>query len=800
MSTPHVVMVVGNDVTRDSRVKKSAASIALAGARVTVVGMSPTGIDTVTRMGDVVIRHVPLDDRHRRDRRGSTGLSKRDYLRDRRRLLRDIEAKRTALQSVNAQVRETQHATRRSQDAALDRELARALESFEGESELRRQQRLQHNEATAQRVGDLKQRHADWRTNRAETPPQWLDRVASLTARAGVSSVRVGHRARMAINRKALDRARRQLEARRAATRAANAAAKEAAASSFLEQRETLMDGATQELEDLRTSLRELDGRWRAGREAEPEVAELAELDWRDELATLMDMQDAYLPVLAELAPDVIHAHDVHVIGIAAMATRRRARDGAAPVLVYDAHEFVPGMALKSPRRLAAYVQLEREFIGDADAVITVSEPLAELLRRDHDLDGDRCRVVLNAPLVPEADTRPDIPSLRETVGLADDASLVVYSGGATEARGLIELVDAIALLPSVHLAIVSNLGTEFGRRLLRHVAERDLGGRVHTAPMVASEDVPAYLSSADLGIHPLRAGFVNHEIALPNKLFEYLHAGIPIVSSDVAAMSDFVRRHDVGEVFASGDAVSLADAITRGLQRHDAIAAGLRDPERLRTYSWQTQANALVALYRDLGILDEPLDQVDLSERMRSQLRDTGTPRRSRTALLAGPRNHGARLSRLAEAFGPAELGIDAFDVQAVVGTPGSDDADIRVGSVRLGRIAWQTQHLRRVVERYSHVLSEDGESLFGGLNGGRLEDDLPMLRAHDILAAAVLSAHDDLPTRIRQLREHGVVLLSFDAAVAAEHGLTWLPEHDLPDGRDALEALRTIFTASDH
>jgi hypothetical protein len=89
--------------------------------------------------------------------------------------------------------------------------------------------------------------------------------------------------------------------------------------------------------------------------------------------------------------------------------------------------------------------------------------------------------------------------------------------------------------------------------------------------------------------------GSPNHDQALPNKLFEYLHAGLPLVVADAKLMADFVRSNCLGEVFRSGDPAGLADAVRRALEpgRPHAARADLA-----ARYSWQAQEGKIADLY----------------------------------------------------------------------------------------------------------------------------------------------------------------------------------------------------------
>lgn len=319
---------------------------------------------------------------------------------------------------------------------------------------------------------------------------------------------------------------------------------------------------------------------------------------WREVLPVVVEDERAVGPVLDELEPDLVHVHDVFMLGAAAAAVRRARERGRSVRLVYDAHEYIPGLAVLPPRTIGAYAALEREFIGDADRVVTVSEPLADALLADHDL-ARRPAVVLNAPTVVEPPA--GFRTVRQVVGLDDDVPLLVYAGGVNRARGVDTAVAALGDLPGVHLVLVANKNNLVVQEALAQARASGVGDRVHTAPFVAPELVVPYVASATVGLSTLLRA-PNHDVAVTNKFCEYLLAGLPIVTSDTPAQADLVREHRLGEVYTAGDAADLVRATRRVLEDLDALRARVRGAEGLgRRFSWSAQAAVIRDLYGEL-------------------------------------------------------------------------------------------------------------------------------------------------------------------------------------------------------
>lgn len=319
---------------------------------------------------------------------------------------------------------------------------------------------------------------------------------------------------------------------------------------------------------------------------------------WKSVLPEIIDQDLAVGPVLARLDPDVIHVHDVFMIGIAVRAAQRAALQGRAVKVVYDAHEFVPGLAMVPPRQVAAYADLERSFIHEVDRVVTVSPELADLLQSTHSLPR-RPDVVLNAPIVDDPSVR--IVGIRDVCGLAADVPLVVYGGGVHAARGVQTVLAALEHLPEVHLAIVVRGMYAYSKELRAAADRAGYGDRVHFAPFVPPAFVPRYLSSATVGVSPLLHA-INHDVAITNKFCEYLQGGLPIVTSDTPAQADLVRDLGLGEVHVAGDVADCARAIRACLDSASETRARIEaDGELRHRFSWSAQAETLRTVFDEV-------------------------------------------------------------------------------------------------------------------------------------------------------------------------------------------------------
>ena len=333
---------------------------------------------------------------------------------------------------------------------------------------------------------------------------------------------------------------------------------------------------------------------------------------WRRLDPSLHDFEIGFCREIDRLEPDIIHANDYRVLGVAARAKLRAATRGRDVKMVWDAHEYVPGLAPVSwwPSWLAAQIGYEREFARYSDAVVTVSPALAELLRDGHGL-SELPAVVQNCPQRDEIglDGVDSVLDLRAACGISADTPLLAYCGGITPVRGVTLMVDALPDLPGVHVAFVS-LHPNGNRRNIDELEttakQLGVGDRVHFLPYVQHWQVVPYLSSADAAVSPL-LHLPNHEIALSNKFFEYSHARLPLVTSDVRTMSEVVRKTEQGEVFEAGDREGYLRAVRAVLADPQKYRAAYDQPGLLEQWTWNAQAAVLEQVYSRLMPVPAP-------------------------------------------------------------------------------------------------------------------------------------------------------------------------------------------------
>ncbi|MFI9582104.1 glycosyltransferase family 4 protein [Streptomyces sp. NPDC052236] len=319
---------------------------------------------------------------------------------------------------------------------------------------------------------------------------------------------------------------------------------------------------------------------------------------WRQLEPYLWDFELAFAKHIDDLQPDLIHSHDFRMLGVGARAAVRARAAGRPVKLIWDAHEFVGGLQPGHERWLPAHVAWEKEHAVFADAVITVSPSLAELLVKNHNLK-ETPAVVLNTPVTkpdPEEVAAADpLPDLRELCGIDKDTPLLAYCGGINAVRGVETMIEGLAFLPDVHIALVcvppgAGKLSPLVVKMLKSADDLGVGDRVHLVPYVPHWQVPEFLATADAAVSPLHH-LPNHELALSNKFFEYSQAKLPLVVSDTRTMADMVEKTGQGEVFKAKDAKDYARAVKAVLADPKRYRAAYEQPGLLEKWTWEAQA-----------------------------------------------------------------------------------------------------------------------------------------------------------------------------------------------------------------
>ncbi|MGZ0149353.1 glycosyltransferase [Kribbella sp. WER1] len=283
----------------------------------------------------------------------------------------------------------------------------------------------------------------------------------------------------------------------------------------------------------------------------------------------------AAAPRVAAVGPvDVVHAHDFNTLELAA---EYAARWSAA--LVYDSHELWFDRALPgrpTPLWRARGRKYELSLASQARVVFTVSDGIAARLRSRGLSD---VRVVRNT--FPRADDVPPAPSKPE--GL-------LYAGRVGAGRDLSTVVAAARELAPFRTVLMGSVDPNYRLDL----------GPVETVPERSIDEVDDTLRTYGISLVTLTNTCENHRLALPNKLFHAVRAGVPVVAADLPELRAVVTENTLGTLYEPGNAHSLTTAVRTLIENYPTYTEGVRTAAK--TLNWEHDTTTLLDAYAELA------------------------------------------------------------------------------------------------------------------------------------------------------------------------------------------------------
>jgi glycosyltransferase involved in cell wall biosynthesis len=315
--------------------------------------------------------------------------------------------------------------------------------------------------------------------------------------------------------------------------------------------------------------------------------------DWGRRIERAVEVGD--LP-----SADVWHADDLETLPLA-LGLRRR----FGGRVVFDSHELfldAAGRVRMGWFRRAILRAAERRWIVQADAVVTVNRAVATELRRRYGIAMPvvvrNCRPLWSPPPGFVSPIRAAVAA----AGLDPVRPIVIAHGGFQAERGFEETLAATIDLPDVNVVFLGYGPLDASFRAI--AAAPPWRGRLAVLPPVAPDDVVPWLAGADVSACLIQPTTVNHRLSTPNKLFEAIMAGVPIVASDLPAIAEIVTSFGVGRLVGPRDRAATTAAIGSYLAMGDEECAEQRASARHAAtveINWEHEFVALAALYDSL-------------------------------------------------------------------------------------------------------------------------------------------------------------------------------------------------------
>ena len=291
---------------------------------------------------------------------------------------------------------------------------------------------------------------------------------------------------------------------------------------------------------------------------------------------------------------DIFHFHDPELIpvGISLSLLGKR--------VVYDIHEDVP-KDIKDKFWIPPYL---RGILSKAVSILEsfAAKKLSGLISATPSIalrfPPDKTAVVQNLPILQEH---------KRIIPYQQRSGSVVYIGSLTKVRGAQEMIAAMELLPKRLEAILTIAGAFSSNNLESEMRQLPGWNRIEFLGWITRNKVNEVLNNAKIGLvlfHPV----ANHTESQPNKIFEYMQAGIPVIASNFSLWRQIIEGSGCGIIVDPFDINAIADAI-KWLLDNPRKAEMLGEKGRqavIEKYNWEAEGNKLISFYSQLAIANK--------------------------------------------------------------------------------------------------------------------------------------------------------------------------------------------------
>jgi len=268
--------------------------------------------------------------------------------------------------------------------------------------------------------------------------------------------------------------------------------------------------------------------------------------------------------------------------------------------LVYDSHEYYLGSTEIAQRPFVRkfWAAIEKSIFPRLKYIITVNHSIADLYEKTY---GKRPEVVRNLPHRFTIDKNIS----RNELGLPVDKKIVVMQGGAINVdRGAEELIHAMKPqygLDNVELYFIG--GGDVWDKIKQLARDLHLERKVHFLPKMPYKKMMRYTCLCDLGVSLDKPVSLNYKYSLPNKLFDYLAAGIPVLVSPMVEIKNIVESYDVGMCIENHEPEHIAQMIKTMLEDEESCKKWRQNALKTSLeLCWENEEKVLIKVYENFA------------------------------------------------------------------------------------------------------------------------------------------------------------------------------------------------------
>ncbi len=221
-------------------------------------------------------------------------------------------------------------------------------------------------------------------------------------------------------------------------------------------------------------------------------------------------------------------------------------------VLFFDAHELFPELPelVHRKRIKKVWKTIEDMVFPKLQNSFTVCQSIADYYQKMY---GIKMEVIRNVPY--KKDMNSYLP-----ISVPQDKVIVLYQGAVNVGRGLEQSIEAMALLPNAILYIIGD--GDVLEKLKNQVNKMGLHQQVIFTGRIPFEQLPRYTKVAHVGLALLENRGLSYYYALPNRIFDFIHAEVPILATDFPEMAKIINTYNVGKTIQNNTPSDIANGI----------------------------------------------------------------------------------------------------------------------------------------------------------------------------------------------------------------------------------------------
>lgn len=286
----------------------------------------------------------------------------------------------------------------------------------------------------------------------------------------------------------------------------------------------------------------------------------------------------------------IFHSNDLDTLLANYLAAKIRNKP-----LVYDTHEYFTGVPeiQDKPFVKSVWTSIEKWIFPKLNHIITVNYSIANLY---NELYGKQLRVIRNMPQIENVEKWHS----KKELGLPTNKPIIITQGaGINRDRGIEEAVEAMQYLPHVLFLIIGN-----GDRipyLKQSVKKHGLEESVIFKPRMPYAEMMHYTHHAKLGLTLDKDTNINYRFSLPNKLFDYIHAGVPVLATRVTEVEKIVTKYNIGLFVENHTPKHIASKIEKALTDQNIRAEWTTNlPIAAKELHWEHEQKQLEKIYAE--------------------------------------------------------------------------------------------------------------------------------------------------------------------------------------------------------